>query len=790
MRTGAFRALLWVIAAFWLFDRGIFILTDAQWFASLGYGAWWWQRVAAQTELFLGFFAACFLLSVVFMKAVVGVAVPDTLPLRGTLANFESWRGRAMRVGWLVLIVFALLLARSYARQWPALLVWRGGDAVHYTASFGLPVGLWTRFLPLFAPFLGALWDFSLLLFLVVGATGTLRALPRLAARQPSPPLELTRTLWRLGAFVLLLRALGYVEQVFCLAQGKPLQSGDLFVLAPLFLLGALGCLVLGLSCLRSARRLWRPRISKLIFAIAAAFVVPGILAVLTFPLRALCGETHWLRSQRLYATRAAWGLNFAEMVPLSASKPGYKQAAWPVWDEERLLGAERGAAFQESRKVVSWDTATLNFDGHNWNALLAGIPAGATAINARRDADGTTALETERLDWNTEDGSLSRTPLGSLGTYYGIEGHNLMGDGDSGVSIRSIAWKWAWAWRLRDILLPFDGASASRLLVYRGALERAQILAPFWKVAGEPQLVTQGEKLLWMVPLCVSNDDFPGAMNAVSGDFAGQNTALDAVTMTLDARSGAVEFYAMPCAPGMVNDLPRLVRPASQMPAALKAKRRPSLAILRSKLDLEVGLRGWNGARLYGPTPSANASGEIVWITLAVRQGQIAALETPSDGSLPNFRIANFDFDARLRDIESVAGPNSSSDPTNLIEPGDPAIWPDTGAPGGWWVGRAYFSSPRQDSPIGGNGTKLWRVAITGASVSQVGYGQSLREAPIDFLRRSTPASGGSALPLEIQALQAFESGQVAIKKGDWPAYGRAAALEKALLERLAQRR
>lgn len=794
-RRRVFRALLWVLGALVLLDGAVYFLTESQWFASLRMGDLWRARVESQVTLFGGFLFCALLLTRVFLGAVTKISPHEAPPLRGALSRFEPMRNLAARAAWVLALLLALFLARDFARgHWSDLLFARGGASSPFASLFGLPATIWVRFLPLVAPFLGALWDFSLGLFLLVSASGVLRALPILAAREPLATPILPRILWRLGAWLLFLRALGYIGQIFALNEGRPLQNGDLFVSLPLWILGALACLIYATRALRRAPNAPR-RTAKWTLGIGAALFAPAIANFLLAPARALMPETAWLRAQRINATRLSWNLIPPEMTPLPAA-PSIERA-WPVWDEKTLLGARRGARFQNGQ-LVEWKSATLDFDNGSWSALVAGEKVGATAWTARRDADDSTALSLQRLELSPQN-AVSSAPLAGSSAFFGFEGTSLFSNEPMGVSIRSWGAKWLWAWRLRDILLPFDGAKFSHLLVFRGAQERAQRLAPFWKLGGAPRLVLNGENLFWMLPLCATSPHFPGAMSAPSGALEGANAASDGIQLRLDARTGAVSFFAAPS--GNRGDflldawrraLPQTLQNAAQMPAPLRAQIGAAPEMLRVQVELQSALapdfvdeeievssvqNGFDAAR--GELLRVAAIGKSGWQILEANRG--VAWER-------SLHRGQGDFAARLRAIDAQV----ATIPRKLaVEAGEPFLWPDLAAPGGWWIGRAFFAAPSAKLAAD-KGATLWRVALTGADANaKVSIGESASEARRGFTPATETDSPPSApVPLETQALQAHEAAQIAGRKGDWTAFGRESARLKIILEKMAARR
>ena len=777
-RFRAARAVLWALLALYFFDRAVYFATETQWFASLGLSSLWWARCRAQCALFFGFALVSLLLARFFLKPVTSISGGET-SLPGALAQLETLRFRVSQIAWLLVLAAILVLSRNLARGWSDLLFLRsGGSDGDY---IGLPIWIWTHFLPVFEPFLRSLWNFSLFLFILVAATGILRALPLLAARAPSSPLVLTRTLWRFGAWLLGLRALLYIVQILDLSRGRAPQSGDLFVCAPLFALGFLACGVLGFVALRRARGITaRRRATKWVFAMLAALFLPGMVNWLSIPERALLPETAWLQKQRIAATKRAWQLDFDEAK--TSARPVPIEKAWPVWDEKSLLGF-LAATPRSAGKIVKWESADLRFDGQKWGAIAAAQKAGAASLVSGREADENNALALEKLDF-APDGSIGRAPIGKSNAFFGFAGNSLFTNGNFGVSIRSWGQKTLWAWRLRDVSLPFESAGFSRMLVWRGAQERAQKIAPFWKVSGEPQLILEGQNPVWQLDLIASHRNYPGAMSALIGESE-RNGAGETISMRLDARSGAVTFDDLWMRKGGWS---QSWGAALSLPRRAENRRRAAPEVLRAQLALHLQLQNPNAAapEILESQPGFDPQNGEVSRVFALQNRAITILEAGDSRS--TIRRANVDWNARLEAIDAAKtkiAPRGAS-----IEAGEPFGWSDERAPGGFWIGRAFFQKSRESAPLSA-GQTLWRVALTGASSgAKVGIETNSRAAFLDFAGRGVATLPQNQVSLATEALRAHDAAMRAAKNGNWTVFARESARQRRILEQIAARR
>lgn len=796
LRTRAAWAVLWAFFAFWLFDRLVYFATETQWFASLELTALWWARCRAQSELFFGFTLLALLLTRLFLAPVGRIAL-TSLPLRGKLAVFESMRGGVYGFSATVVTLIALLQAGRFTHHWPEWLLLRAGSPLNF-GYLGLPGALWMQWLPIITPLLRALWAFSWLLLLLTALTGVLRALPELAARRPMPPVALTRTLWTLGAWLLGLRAAMHGTAVLDLARGRALQTGDVIISAPIFLAGFMVCIALAALALRRVASVTtRRRFSKLAFTMAAAMWLPGVLNWFTAPVRSLLPETRWLKRARQQATSVAWQLDFK---PPSATPAGVKpETVWPVWNEKMLLPTRD---FRTGNLVI-WKSATIARPGKQWSAIAVGESAGATAWNANRETSDATRLTLERFDdISSPTGPGKGTPLTGVEAFFGFEGRTLLTSENFGVPISSIATKWLWAWRLRDLFLAFESAESSHLLVFRGAQEIAERIAPFWKATDSPQLVLQGNEPFWLIDLCATNSHFPGAMPVRQGELEGKNAASDSIKMLLDARTGAVSFFALP--PDKTDPLqaswraalPNALRAASELPVDIQQQWRAAPSMLSAQLTMHDESRSSRAGerRTVAAQPGAGDEGRPVTRALSIGNDTFESLEARQGLNRERvLRSGDFNLMTRLAAIETelakVPQPKGSR-----IEAGDPSVWPDADSPGGFRLGRAFFQVPQEKAAGASSNpaTRLWKVALTGMTKDvPVLLNDSARlESPAASQLPARQSNGAKSedAPTATAALRAHDAAQVAARFGKWSIFARESARERKILQQLAK--
>ena len=754
---------LWILA--FAFDRAIFWATEAAWFASVGQGAWFQARFGAQFGLFWGSFALALVCAALAMRvAARPVAGAELRKLPPALERLEPLRRGATRLAWLVLVVGAWSVARQIAGGWATWLLWRAasraGDLFDPIIS-----------LPLARLMLNALWEWSLFLLGALAFAGVLRALPMLAAREPSPPLRLWRALSFAGALVLLTRG-----ALYALAWGEAYRSdgatgAEIYIGIPLAIIGIMLCLLAMFWCLT------RPGYRKLGAAVLLALFAPHLLRIVLAPLALIVPTPARLEVSNTAATRTAWGLDDA---PAIAANAPPLASHWPIWNETALLGLALGEHSRPAQQIIDWKRATVSPS----EAIVAGVPAALENFGSPHDADAQNGIEWLALDATQSANGIAPVlpdaPLPLL-SFYGVSGRALLGDNatTAGVPFGFWGWKFAWAWRLRDPLLMLEGARAQRLLVYRGALETAERLAPFltWD---KPQLRATAAGPRWEMIGYAATPYFPGALAANDGAFAGSNAATPVANLQIDPRDGRAEFVA---ARGANWAAPYgQILGASAVEVSLKpAPETPLLEEERAIVARQLGLK--------------NALAEPVWTWRAGRGENVLYA--------PNLPAG---IDQKLALLDSAARRDWTRDDGAQLEMGDALLWPDARAPGGFWVGRPYYAMLKTagattDGGIAARSAKMWRVALTGLANSPLAHGDNTAAALLSFDLQNAPPVTTNAPPapgtspvnaskkeLAFQALRAHDAAQKALMASNWSESAQQSARERELLQQLYQ--
>ena len=754
LSSRAVRALFYAWVALWGLDRAIFWATEAAWFGSVGQAAWFGTRFGAEFALFWGSFflalaSAAWAMRVArrpFVSALAPTENSTQEPaLPRALERLEPVRRGALRLAWLVLLVGAWLVARRIASGWPLVLAAQAGAAsVVWQWPLAQLVG--SALLVWLALLLGAL-----------AFAGGLRALPFLARREPLVPLKLWRALGVLGALALVVRGALYgVESALALSSDG-IAGGELWVRLPLHVLGGLLCLVAALWCLR------RPGFKRLGVAVALALLLPRVAGALLGPLGLLLPLPQSVAQREVAATRAGWNLD--EVVSIDRSAPPLA-AHWPIWNDEALLGVARGEHGRYKGQVVEWRAAFVE----GGLGTVVGVPAALEGWGARHEAEAQNALHWLALDARQNVEGLAPTIVDAplpLRSFYGLSGRALAGSAplDAGVPFGNWGWKVAWIWRLRDPLLLLDGVRASRLLVFRGARESAQKLAPFL-VWDEARLIATPDGARWEVVGYGATAHFRGARALPEGEWAGFNAAAPAVRALVDPRGGTVTFEATAGANWSAGWARVLDAPLGESPSQT-----PLLARAQAEMARQLGARD--------VAPEAVRT----WA-----QGREQVLR----------RAASWpaELEARLAALDESAAGDWKSVEGKTLQKGEALLWPDARAPGGFWVGRPYYGAAR----IGGGvarEARLWRVALTGiAPDAALATGDDARQALLNFDLKSRPDAPNptptskeqSALALE--ALRAHDAAQKAANNSNWGEWAKQSARERQLIEEMAQRK
>jgi len=143
-------------------------------------------------------------------------------------------------------------------------------------------------------------------------------------------------------------------------------------------------------------------------------------------------------------------------------------------------------------------------------------------------------------------------------------------------------------AWRFGDANLLFasDLGAGMRLVHRREVRERAQAIAPFLRFPEAPYAVVADGRVVWVLEGFTGTRAFPLSSVHEFGVFRSQLSYVrNSVKVTVDAVTGAVDFYRVP-APDPLADayeraFPGLLRPIAEMPESVRRHVRYPRALL-----------------------------------------------------------------------------------------------------------------------------------------------------------------------------------------------------------------
>ncbi len=152
-------------------------------------------------------------------------------------------------------------------------------------------------------------------------------------------------------------------------------------------------------------------------------------------------------------------------------------------------------------------------------------------------------------------------------------------------------------AWRFQQINLLFSSElnDDSRLIHRRRVVDRVLSIAPFLRFAEQPYPVIHDGRIVWILEGFSGTLAMPLAATYEFGEIRNRvNYVRNSVKITVDAVTGAVDFYRVPIADPLTDAYeaayPGLFQPMSEMPAGLRAHLRypKTLVELQSRVLLQ----------------------------------------------------------------------------------------------------------------------------------------------------------------------------------------------------------
>ena len=130
------------------------------------------------------------------------------------------------------------------------------------------------------------------------------------------------------------------------------------------------------------------------------------------------------------------------------------------------------------------------------------------------------------------------------------------------------------------NIILPSPLTGTSRMMIHRAILQRLETVAGFLTWDSDPYLVlTQAGRLVWIADGYMVSDAHPYSRDLELADNRAINYIRNSVKATVDAYSGEINLYVFDPGDVLIQAywrlFPQLLKPASAMPADLRAHAR-----------------------------------------------------------------------------------------------------------------------------------------------------------------------------------------------------------------------
>lgn len=198
-------------------------------------------------------------------------------------------------------------------------------------------------------------------------------------------------------------------------------------------------------------------------------------------------------------------------------------------------------------------------------------------------------------------------------------------------------------AWYLREANLLFSAGVVpeSRLVLRRGVAERAARIAPFLLFPEEPYPVLHEGRVVWVLEAMTATRFFPLARPF---DTPGVSWVRNSVKVTVDAVTGAIDFYAVPTHDPLRDAyaaaFPGLFKPLDEMPAGLRAHLRYSRSLMAIQARVLLDYHQESPAIFFGRQDVWASPQELAEGATAVPyQPEYGILRLPGDDE-PDFHL------------------------------------------------------------------------------------------------------------------------------------------------------
>ena len=605
------------------------LVTELQWYDTLGFKDVYTTRLVLQTALFAGSLAITFVY--LFANALIALRARSGPGLRAVGIKRPILRSPTGIVALIASAIIALILSGGAGTQWQVLALFQHASPTGVTDPV---LGQDISFYLLTLPFLHSIVNWALGLAFM----GTLLVVVLYAWRGDAfdlnfSPLAIAHISAMLAVFAVTLAAwlwLGRFDLLFSHNTGVVWGAAytDVNARLPLMTFEAGAGIVLagGLVANLWIRRLWIPVAAAGLFVamLVLGQIYPAVVQGFLVTPNAQSYELPYIQRQ-IEGTRNGYGLgnvsvrNFTGDQPLTAQAVQNDSATVDnlrLWDFSVLqdtYAQQQGIRLYYTFHDIDIDRYTVGsqyksleissreFDfsklppsAQNWiNQHLQythGYGAAASPVNAvvgeglpsyvvgNIPPTGPLPITQPAIYFGelTDDYVIAPSTTREFDYPKGSQDQYTTYTGKHGVSL-SGANRALWSLKLGDFNLLVSGqiSPQSEILYRRNIVDRVTELAPFLTFDGDPYIVVVNGKLYWMIDAYTTGNTYPYAQSSTFHDND-INYIRNSVKVVMDAYEGTVDFYVFDAGDPIIKayeaTFPTMFKPMNTMPAGLRA--------------------------------------------------------------------------------------------------------------------------------------------------------------------------------------------------------------------------
>lgn len=233
--------------------------------------------------------------------------------------------------------------------------------------------------------------------------------------------------------------------------------------------------------------------------------------------------------------------------------------------------------------------------------------------------------------------------------------------DFPEGISVAGLLRKLVMAWHLRETNFLFAGevGSESRLVLYRGVMERVRRIAPFLRYPESPYPVIHEGRVVWIVEGFTGTRYFPLARARSLEPGRPVAYARNSVKIVVDGVTGAVDLYLVdpedPLAVAWGESFPGLFKPIEEMPGRLREHLRYPASLLNLQSVVLLQYHQETAQTFFEQEEQWDLSRELTQSTDAVDyRPEYSVLQMPGD-ERPHFQISTVFVPARRDNLTAL---------------------------------------------------------------------------------------------------------------------------------------